>query len=112
MDGIEATIRFRKFEREQMEKEGGSRGNHLLIVGMSANSDDQIKQEAMNAGMNYFITKVQMVHSNLDFYHMVSVHLFVVFQCKISYFQFSFFLSYFTNLSFLLLSYSRLLIKT
>ena len=29
----------------------------LVIIGMSANSDDDTRQYALNAGMNYFIAK-------------------------------------------------------
>jgi CheY-like chemotaxis protein len=57
MDGIEAMSRYRVFETEQIKKGDGSR-KPLVIVGMSANSDNQTKQEAINAGMNFFITKV------------------------------------------------------
>eukprot|EP00596_Hydrurales_sp_CCMP1899_P000659 CAMPEP_0119037016 /NCGR_PEP_ID=MMETSP1177-20130426/5105_1 /TAXON_ID=2985 /ORGANISM="Ochromonas sp, Strain CCMP1899" /LENGTH=533 /DNA_ID=CAMNT_0006997681 /DNA_START=1096 /DNA_END=2697 /DNA_ORIENTATION=- len=56
MDGIEAMSRYRVFETEQIMKGDGSR-KPLVIVGMSANSDNQTKQEAINAGMNFFITK-------------------------------------------------------
>jgi CheY-like chemotaxis protein len=58
MDGIETISRFRSFESEQMEKEGNKGGKKLLIVGMSANSDDQTKQEAIDAGSDFFMTKV------------------------------------------------------
>jgi CheY-like chemotaxis protein len=58
MDGIEATSRFRLFESKQMEEEVHSRNKRLLIVGMSANSDDETKQEAINAGVDLFVTKV------------------------------------------------------
>ena len=62
MDGIEATDRFRKFESEEIEKKGksadGSRaGKRLLIVGMSANSDERSKKDALETGMDYFFTK-------------------------------------------------------
>jgi CheY-like chemotaxis protein len=58
MDGIEATARFRTFEREKMEEEETIGCKRLLIVGMSANSDNQTKQEALNAGIDYFVAKV------------------------------------------------------
>ena len=69
MDGIEATRRFREFEvgeaaRMSLDQDShGPHGSHglghkrLLIVGMSANSDMQSKQEALDSGMDYFITK-------------------------------------------------------
>ena len=56
MDGIEATRRYREFEKDQIELMKFKR-KKLLIVGMSANSDDQSKQEALDSGMDYFITK-------------------------------------------------------
>ena len=61
MDGVEATSRFRKFENDQMLKDeqdpSKTRKKRMLIVGMSANSDFQSKQEALNSGMDYFVTK-------------------------------------------------------
>ena len=61
MDGIEATRRYREFEKDQIELMKFKR-KKLLIVGMSANSDDQSKQEALDSGMNYFITKPFSYH--------------------------------------------------
>ena len=80
MDGFEATKRFRKFERAQMGKttintkdidteselnlnlyspDSGEATNskRLLIIGMSANSDSQSVDEAIESGMDYFLTK-------------------------------------------------------
>jgi CheY-like chemotaxis protein len=71
-DGIEATSRFR--QREAAAKSGDMTAtgdadkninqdvatlspNHLLIIGMSANSDAESKQCAKDAGMDYFIEK-------------------------------------------------------
>mmetsp|Transcript_21833 Transcript_21833/g.21126 ORF Transcript_21833/g.21126 Transcript_21833/m.21126 type:complete len:277 (+) Transcript_21833:41-871(+) len=57
MDGIEATSRFRIFESLRMEEDKVVGCKRLLIIGMSANSDDQTKQEALNAGIDYFVAK-------------------------------------------------------
>ena len=64
MDGIEATRRYREFEAvESMRDSSCDLGiqtkerKRLLIVGMSANSDNQSKQEALDSGMDYFISK-------------------------------------------------------
>ena len=69
MDGIEATRRYREFEaaenRHQNQNQNLNDDNGvqkrkrktLLIVGMSANSDQQSKQEALDSGMDYFISK-------------------------------------------------------
>ena len=63
MDGIEATRRYRQFEAEEIVKYDTSYGDttikrtKMLIVGMSANSDSQSKQEALDSGMDYFIEK-------------------------------------------------------
>ena len=65
MDGIETAKRFRAFEQDrsciemtdqnhEVSRKGNSR---LMIVGMSANTDDGSRQEALAAGMDYFITK-------------------------------------------------------
>ena len=53
MDGIECTKRFRAWEETQqclLEEQGLPRRPRFLIVGMSANSDAQSKQEALDAG--------------------------------------------------------------
>jgi CheY-like chemotaxis protein len=62
MDGIEGTRRFREFEAGEMiigiENSGCEpKRKKLLIVGMSANSDCQSKQEALDSGMDFFLTK-------------------------------------------------------
>ena len=60
MDGIECTKRFRAWEEAQqclLDAQGTPRRPRFLIVGMSANSDAQSKQEALDAGMDYFCAK-------------------------------------------------------
>ena len=66
MDGIEAVQRFRKYEQDRSEKEPNGVGSdsaarrkkgRLMYIGMSANADDRSKQDALDAGMDYFITK-------------------------------------------------------
>ena len=65
MDGIEAVKRFRAFEEESGAPTSNplsaptwrSPGSRLMFVGMSANADDESKQEALEAGMDDFITK-------------------------------------------------------
>ena len=60
MDGIECTKRFRAWEETQqclLDEQGIPRRPRFLIVGMSANSDSQSKQEALDAGMDYFHSK-------------------------------------------------------
>ena len=60
MDGIECTKRFRAWEEEQqclLDAQGLPRRPRFLIVGMSANSDTQSKQEALDAGMDSFFPK-------------------------------------------------------
>lgn len=50
MDGLEATIQIRKFEEQ----------NNLppaTIIGLSGNARDEYKQQAINAGMNHYVTK-------------------------------------------------------
>ena len=53
MDGIECTKRFRAWEEAQqclLEEQGLPRRPRFLIVGMSANSDAQSRQEVLDAG--------------------------------------------------------------
>ena len=60
MDGLEATKLFRKFETEFWESEnycGEKKRQRLLIVGMSANTDDDTRRQALDSGMDYFIPK-------------------------------------------------------
>ena len=62
MDGIEATRQYRLFEEESIQFEaiqnsGVVRRTPLLIVGMSANGDDKSKQDALDSGMDLFISK-------------------------------------------------------
>ena len=60
MDGNEATVLFRKYEDEkEIENWGDSilRKSRLLIVGMSANTDEQTREKALRSGMDYFISK-------------------------------------------------------
>ena len=60
MDGIECTKRFRAWEETQqclLDAQGLPRRPRFLIVGMSANSDALSKQEALDAGMDYFCPK-------------------------------------------------------
>ena len=62
MDGIEATRRYREFEEEKNVKrsrhpERSKAFNQHLIVGVSANSDDQSRQEALDSGMDYVLSK-------------------------------------------------------
>ena len=60
MDGLEFTKRFRVWEEEQqrlLEAQGLPRRNRFLIVGMSANCDEQTKQVTVQAGMDHFMSK-------------------------------------------------------
>ena len=60
LDGLEFTKRFRVWEEEQqciLEAQGLPRRNRFLIIGMSANCDEQTKQETVQAGMDHFIGK-------------------------------------------------------
>jgi signal transduction histidine kinase/CheY-like chemotaxis protein len=76
MDGIEATKRFREFEKNQLEALAAAARNvnagqqqhdeepspqviprRLAIIGMSANSDSVSRQSALDAGMDLFLAK-------------------------------------------------------
>jgi CheY-like chemotaxis protein len=60
MDGIESVKRFREFESQRAADDlaaGRTVRPRLLIVGMSANDDAEIREEAMGAGMNAWLTK-------------------------------------------------------
>lgn len=64
MNGIEATVLFRQFEEAIIMGQNGipaapgvRKYKRMLIVGMSASTDDHSRQEAMNAGVDFFIPK-------------------------------------------------------
>jgi CheY-like chemotaxis protein len=61
MDGIEAVTRYREFEHSKWlkKKELGSTTplKKLLVIGMSANSDNVTKECALAAGMDAFLAK-------------------------------------------------------
>jgi len=54
MDGFESVRRLRAMEKE-LDIEGGKK--RLFIIGMSANSDDDTKQEVLAVGMDAFCPK-------------------------------------------------------
>ena len=74
MDGVECTSRFRKWESNlvatastdcsQEENEGSSR---LVIMGMSANNDEEFAREALTMGFDIFIAKVRLLSSNINY---------------------------------------------
>lgn len=68
MDGLEATRRIREMEKfiyklENSHKNSGNkkvgleRQKRLMIIGVSANSDDETMQEALDIGMDSFMAK-------------------------------------------------------
>jgi len=57
MDGIEATKRIRLFEQQQQQQQKQQHYRPLVIIGMSANSDEETKNAALLAGVNEFISK-------------------------------------------------------
>ena len=64
MDGLESVLRYRDFERGQMAQQGLEDNYYqtpinkpLIIIGMSANDDAEIREEAIRAGMNGWLTK-------------------------------------------------------
>ena len=66
MDGFEFIKRFREYETQEMLTQGNeisklrkysNKKGKLYIVGMSANSDNESRQEALAVGMDSFITK-------------------------------------------------------
>lgn len=56
-DGIEATLRLRAKENAYFAESPSSFSCHLIIIGMSANSDAETKRLAHEAGMQYFLPK-------------------------------------------------------
>ena len=54
MDGFECVRRIRAMERE---RDIESSSKHLFIIGMSANADQETKQEVIEVGMDAFCVK-------------------------------------------------------
>ena len=92
MDGMECTKRYRQWANEgamaitpsstlsqgaKSEKSEGPtmKSSRLLIMGMSANSDEEVAHEALSIGMDAFIGKVPA------FLHHLSSSSFVIFAC-------------------------------
>ena len=90
MDGIESVRRYREFETSKMamietylDKDPGpleavdipqsnigqTCKKKLLIIGMSANSDEETKKCALAAGMNYFLPKPFSIAELLPLLH-------------------------------------------
>ena len=60
MDGYEFVRRFRQWESEEQEKReasGLAPKPRFRFIGMSANSDAQSRQDAITAGMDFFLVK-------------------------------------------------------
>ena len=60
MDGFTYVKRFRAYEVETnfvSERKCNNRNGKFLVIGMSANSEDLIKEDALAAGIDGFITK-------------------------------------------------------
>ena len=60
MDGFEFVRRFRQWETEEQSKRvtnGLTPWARFRFIGMSANSDAQSRQDALDAGMDYFVVK-------------------------------------------------------
>ena len=57
MDGLEATESIRQWESSRREEADRDEQSKILIVGVSANSDSISEQEALDAGMDFFISK-------------------------------------------------------
>jgi CheY-like chemotaxis protein len=65
MDGLEATRRIRSFESEASYIASGEKKQ--LIFGVSANSEDEIREEALASGMNLFVLKPFSINHLLEY---------------------------------------------
>jgi two-component system, sensor histidine kinase len=66
MDGLETTRRFRAHElADVLNEQSGAPVRRLPIIGMSANSDDETRRQALEVGMDNFIPKP----FNIDKFH-------------------------------------------
>jgi len=64
MDGLTATSLYRQQEEAKL-----SLNQRLLIIGMSACSDDTMATQAHEAGMDFFMPKPFSIHHFLDILH-------------------------------------------
>ena len=69
MDGVECTTRFRQWESklalnassDRLDSQGENEGSdHLVIMGMSANNDDNFARDTLSMGFDSFIAKVSL----------------------------------------------------
>ena len=61
LDGMECVKRYRQWESEgnmAKSEESSGRSTRLLIVGMSANNDEEVVRQGLSIGMDGFIGKV------------------------------------------------------
>ena len=81
MDGVECTTRFRQWESklalnassDRLDSQGENEGSdHLVIMGMSANNDDNFARDTLSMGFDSFIAKVHLssVLTNSNHYHL------------------------------------------
>ena len=56
LDGFASIRRFREFETNNAPIDGNPK-RRQLVIGMSANSDTQSRQDALDVGMDDFVTK-------------------------------------------------------
>ena len=83
MDGLEATRRIRQVENKlkaQLSKDPNNSTIpiHQLVIGMSANSDDETTREAFNAGVDTFLSKpfnVQAFNKIMESFGITPVHI-------------------------------------
>ena len=59
MDGIEAVRQFRAFEAQALAE--GTRSQRQLIVGMSANSNEETHREALGKDRHLFLSSYLML---------------------------------------------------
>jgi CheY-like chemotaxis protein len=69
MDGLEATRQFREYERQlssSFVRANNTVASHKLIIGISANSDEETIEEAFKAGVDAFLAKPFTISSLME----------------------------------------------
>ena len=69
MDGIEATRRIRALEESETVAESGPKRavqRHITIIGVTANSESEAREDCIDSGMDGFMEKPLKVHDLLD----------------------------------------------
>mmetsp|Transcript_8270 Transcript_8270/g.15589 ORF Transcript_8270/g.15589 Transcript_8270/m.15589 type:complete len:765 (-) Transcript_8270:230-2524(-) len=68
MDGLEATRRIRAMEALRVDEEQG--GSHIMIIGISANAEGEVRHDCLESGMDGFMEKPVKIDRIHEYYKL------------------------------------------